>query len=41
VIDSVITITSTVLGRDLRAGAVRTVKTLGLDGLSAQELAAL
>ncbi|HEY6887762.1 MAG TPA: NAD/NADP octopine/nopaline dehydrogenase family protein [Solirubrobacter sp.] len=41
VIDSVITITSVVLGRDLRAGAVRTVATLGLDGLSARELAAL
>jgi opine dehydrogenase len=39
--DAVITITSVVLARDFRAEAVRTVTTLGLDGLSPEELAAL
>jgi hypothetical protein len=41
VMDAVITMTSVVLDRDLRREAVRTVKSLGLDGLSAQEIAAL
>jgi opine dehydrogenase len=41
VMDSLITIASVVLARDFRAEGVRTVKTLGLDGLSAEELAAL
>src|SRR3954468_4612283 len=39
--DSLITIASVVLARDFRAQGVRTVKTLGLDGLSPEELAAL
>ena len=41
VIDSVITMTSVVLARDFRAEGVRTLSTLGLDGLSPAELAAL
>jgi len=41
VMDAVITIASVVLARDFRAEAVRTVTTLGLDGLSPQQLAAL
>lgn len=41
VMDSVIAIASVVLARDFRAEAARTVTTLGLDGLSAAELAAL
>ena len=41
VIDSVITIASVVLARDFRAQGARTLKTLGLDGLSPGELAAL
>jgi opine dehydrogenase len=41
VIDGVITIASVVLGRDFRAEAVRTLVSLGLDGLSPEELAAL
>ena len=41
VIDAVITITSVVLARDLRAEGVRTLSTLGLDGLSPDALAAL
>ena len=41
VIDSVITIASVVLARDFRAEGVRTLKTLGLDALSPEELAAL
>ena len=40
-IDAVITITSVVLARDFRAEGVRTLSTLGLDGLSPEELAAL
>jgi opine dehydrogenase len=41
VMDAVITIASVVLARDFRAEGARTVTTLGLDGLSAEELAAL
>ena len=41
VMDSVIEITSVVLARDLRGESRRTLATLGLDGLSAEELAAL
>jgi opine dehydrogenase len=41
VMDSVISIASVVLARDFRADGVRTVKTLGLENLSAAELAAL
>jgi opine dehydrogenase len=41
VIDSVITIASVVLARDFRAEGKRTLSTLGLDGMSAEELAAL
>ena len=41
VIDAVITITSVVLARDLRAEGMRTASSLGLDGLSPDELAAL
>jgi opine dehydrogenase len=41
VMDAVVTIASVVLGRDFRAEGARTVTTLGLDGLSAEELAAL
>jgi opine dehydrogenase len=41
VIDAVITMTSVVLARDFRAEGVRTLSTLGLDGLSPAELAAL
>ena len=41
VIDAEITITSVILGHDLRSEAVRTLSTLGLDGLSAEQLAAL
>src|SRR3954454_1682544 len=41
VMDSLITIASVVLARDFRAQGGRTVKTLGLDGLAAEELAAL
>jgi len=37
----VIQITSVVLGRDLRAEGLRTLATLGLDGLSREQLAAL
>jgi opine dehydrogenase len=40
-IDAVITIASIVLARDFRGEGVRTLSTLGLDGLSAAELAAL
>ena len=40
-IDGVITIASVVLARDFRAEAVRTMSTLGLDGLSPEQLAAL
>jgi opine dehydrogenase len=40
-IDAVITIASVVLARDLRGEGSRTMRTLGLDGLSADELAAL
>ena len=39
--DAVITIASVVLARDFRAEAKRTVSSLGLDGLSAEQLAAL
>ena len=39
--DAVITITSVVLARDFRAEGSRTMRTLGLDALSAEELAAL
>ena len=41
VIDGVITIASVVLARDFRAEAVRTLSSLGLDGMTAEELAAL
>jgi len=41
VMNAVITIASVVLARDFRAEAVRTVTSLGLDGLSPQQLAAL
>jgi opine dehydrogenase len=41
VIDAVITIASVVLARDFRAEGVRTLKTLGLDALSPEQLAAL
>jgi opine dehydrogenase len=41
VIDAVITITSLVLARDLRGEGVRTLSTLGLDGMTPAELAAL
>jgi opine dehydrogenase len=41
VMDSVITIASVVLARDFRGEGTRTVSTLGLDGLSREELAAL
>ncbi len=41
VIDAVITIASVVLARDFRGEGVRTLSTLGLDGLSPDELAAL
>jgi hypothetical protein len=39
--DGLISIASVVLARDFRAEGVRTVKTLGLEGLSAEQLAAL
>jgi opine dehydrogenase len=41
VMDSVVTIASVVLARDFRGQGVRTVRTLGLDGMTADELAAL
>jgi opine dehydrogenase len=41
VMDAVIQITSVVLARDLRGDGKRTLRTLGLDGLSREELAAL
>ncbi|NUT57210.1 MAG: opine dehydrogenase, partial [Thermoleophilia bacterium] len=41
VMDALIQITSVVLARDLRAEGRRTLRTLGLDGLSPEELAAL
>src|SRR3954454_2113416 len=41
VIDAVITIASVALDRDFRREAIRTMSTLGLDGLSPEELAAL
>ena len=41
VIDAVIEIASVVLARDFRAEGRRTLRTLGLDGLSAEQLAAL
>ncbi len=40
-IDAIISITSVVLARDLRAEGKRTVRTLGLDGYSPEQLAAL
>ena len=40
-IDAVITIASVVLARDFRGEGVRTLSTLGLDGLSPEDLAAL
>jgi opine dehydrogenase len=40
-IDAVIAIASVVLARDFRAEGARTLDTLGLDGLSAEQLAAL
>jgi opine dehydrogenase len=39
--EAVITIASAVLARDFRAKGPRTVTTLGLDGLSPEQLAAL
>jgi opine dehydrogenase len=41
VIDGVITIASVVLGRDFRREAVRTLRSLGLDALTPEQLAAL
>jgi opine dehydrogenase len=41
VMDAVIAITSVVLARDLRAEGRRTLRTLGLDGLSREQLTAL
>ena len=41
VIDAVITITSVVLARDFRGEAATIVSTLGLEGMSPEELAAL
>jgi opine dehydrogenase len=41
VIDAVIAIASVVLGRHFTAEGKRTMRTLGLDGLSPQQLAAL
>jgi opine dehydrogenase len=41
VIDAVIAITSVLLERDLRAEGKRTMRTLGLDGLTPEQLAAL
>jgi opine dehydrogenase len=41
VMDAVIEIASVVLARDFRAEGARTLTTLGLDGMSAEELAAL
>ena len=40
-IDALITVASTVLARDFRSEAVRTISSLGLDGLSPEELAAI
>jgi opine dehydrogenase len=39
--EALVTLASVVLGRDLRKEGKRTLATLGLDGLSAEELAAL
>ena len=41
VMDAVVTIASVVLARDFRAEGKRTMSTLGLDGMSAEQLAAL
>ena len=41
VLDAVVTIASVVLARDFRAEGKRTMSTLGLDGMSAEQLAAL
>jgi opine dehydrogenase len=41
VMEGIVAITSVVLARDLRAEGERTMTTLGLDGMSAEELAAL
>ena len=41
VMDAVVQVTSVVLARDFRAEGKRTLRTLGLDGLSREELAAL
>ena len=41
VIDAEITLASTLLARDFRAESVRTLRTLGLDAMSPEELAAL
>jgi opine dehydrogenase len=41
VMDAVITVASTVLDRDFRAEGKRTMSSLGLDGMSAEQLAAL
>src|SRR5829696_1093049 len=41
VMDGVITIASVVLGRDFRAEGSRTLSSLGLDGMSAEQLASL
>jgi hypothetical protein len=39
--DALVTLASVVLGRDFRAEGARTLATLGLEGMSAGELAAL
>jgi hypothetical protein len=39
--DALITMASVVLARDFRAEAARTLTTLGLDGLTARDLAAI
>ena len=39
--DALLTLASVVLARDFRAEAKRTLSTLGLDGMTADELAAL
>jgi len=41
VIDAVVTIASVVLAHDFRSERRRTLRTLGLDGMSREQLAAL